>query len=88
MNSSVLEENAVRPMLTADDEPSSWVFILKISLLVSPLAAPHFLLPFRISRQMGKDLITNQEGRINANTHSSSLKPIITLPSSQIPSSL
>lgn len=38
----------------------------------------------RISHQMGKDLIANQEGRVDANTHSSSsLKPIITLPSAQ-----
>lgn len=72
MNTSVLEENVIRSMLTADDEQPSWVFILNISLLVSPLAALHFLLSSGISHQMGRELVTNQEGRTDTNTHSSS----------------
>lgn len=89
MNTFVLEENAIRSMLTTDDEQRSWVFILNISLLVSPLAASCFLLSSGISHQMGRELITNQKGRTDANTHSSSsLNPFITLPSAQTPSSL
>lgn len=63
--------------------------ILNILLPVSPLAAPHFLLPPWISHQMWRELITNQDGRTDANTHcSSSVNPFITLPSGQTPSSL
>ena len=63
--------------------------LLNTSLSVSPLAAPHFLLPSRISHQMWRELITNQDGRTDANTHcSSSVNPFITLPSGQTPSSL
>lgn len=48
------------------------MFILNISLSVSPLAAPCFPLPPGVPQQMGRELITNQEGRTDANTHSSS----------------
>lgn len=52
----------------------------KYITLASPLAAPCFLLPSGISHQMGRELITNQEGRTDANTHSSRpLNPFITL---------
>lgn len=43
---------------------------------VSPWAAPHFLLPLQIPHQMWRELITNQDGRTDANTHcSSSVNP-------------
>lgn len=89
MNISVLAKSVIRSMLTANDEQPSWVFILNISLPISPLAAPCFLLPSGISYQMGRELITNQERRTDANTHSSaSVNPFITFPSAQTPSGL
>lgn len=64
MNTSVLAENAIRSMLTADDGQPSWVFILNISLPVSPLAAPHFLLLLGFPTRWGESSLLTRMGEL------------------------